>query len=90
MGDPLPEAGERHFAQELRSVNLAGSFQLSEWKEKQQKQSLSYGQISTKSLKEQRESLPVYKVIHHRRFGIARVHFAAIEDDIEHEEDKRI
>jgi ATP-dependent RNA helicase DHX8/PRP22 len=61
--DPLPEAGERHFAQELRSINLsmAGQDGAPEWKEKAQHKTLSYGIISNKSIREQRESLPVYR-----------------------------
>ena len=31
--DPMPDAGERHFAQELRSVNLGASYEMSEWKQ---------------------------------------------------------
>lgn len=60
--DPMPAVGERHFAQELRSINIGGSFELPEWKQKTQGKGLSYGQISDKSLKEQRESLPVYRL----------------------------
>jgi ATP-dependent RNA helicase DHX8/PRP22 len=60
--DPMPESGERHFAQELRSINIGGSFELPEWKVKTQGKSLAYGQISTKSIKEQRESLPVFRL----------------------------
>ena len=59
--DPMPDSGERHFAQELRSINIGGSFELPEWKAKTQVKGLSYGQISNKTLKEQRESLPVYQ-----------------------------
>jgi ATP-dependent RNA helicase DHX8/PRP22 len=61
--DPLPDAGERHFAQELRSVNLAAGTGETEWQAKQQKnKALSYGVISEKSIKQQRESLPIYKL----------------------------
>ncbi|GAB5035236.1 atp-dependent helicase, partial [Nannochloropsis oceanica] len=31
--DPVPEAGERHFAQELRSINLGDNMSMPEWKE---------------------------------------------------------
>eukprot|EP01042_Synura_sphagnicola_P019727 gene19727-24975_t len=34
--DPMPAVGERHFAQELRSINIGGSFELPEWKQKTQ------------------------------------------------------
>lgn len=60
--DPMPQVGERHFAQELRSINIGGSFELPEWKQKTQGKSLAYGQISTKSIKEQREGLPIYRL----------------------------
>ncbi|KAH8074192.1 helicase [Aureococcus anophagefferens] len=56
--DPMPDAGERHFAQELRSVNLASSQVDSAWKRQQQKQQLSFGHVSNKSLREQRAALP--------------------------------
>lgn len=60
--DPMPQQGERHFAQELRSINIGGSFELPEWKQKTQAKGLSYGQINTKPIKEQRESLPIYRL----------------------------
>lgn len=31
--DPVPEAGERHFAQELRSINIGENLAMPEWKE---------------------------------------------------------
>ena len=60
--DPLPEAGERHFAQELRSINMSTFDGAPEWKQKAQSKTLSYGIISNKSIKEQREGLPVYRL----------------------------
>lgn len=61
--DPLPEAGERHFAQELRSINVMSQLEgPPEWKQKAENKTLSYGIISNKSLKEQRESLPIYRL----------------------------
>ena len=62
--DPLPEAGERHFAQELRSINMSAleNDGRPEWKTKVEGKALSYGIISNKSIKEQRESLPVYRL----------------------------
>jgi ATP-dependent RNA helicase DHX8/PRP22 len=75
--DPLA-SGDRHFAQELRGIAVSslggmgiggigggGGIMLDgqpEWKSKAQSKSLSYGIISTKSLQEQRESLPVYRL----------------------------
>lgn len=60
--DPMPQVGERHFAQELRSINIGGSLELPEWKQKTQGKSLAYGQISNKPIKEQREGLPIYRL----------------------------
>lgn len=60
--DPLPEAGERHFAQELRSINMSSFDGAPEWKQKAESKTLSYGIISNKSIKEQREGLPVYRL----------------------------
>mmetsp|Transcript_13344 Transcript_13344/g.20258 ORF Transcript_13344/g.20258 Transcript_13344/m.20258 type:complete len:1197 (-) Transcript_13344:60-3650(-) len=60
--DPLPEAGERHFAMELRSINMSTFDGAPEWKQKAQSKTLSYGIISNKTIKEQRESLPVYRL----------------------------
>jgi ATP-dependent RNA helicase DHX8/PRP22 len=60
--DPMPEQGERHFAQELRSINVGGSFELPEWKQKTQGKGLAYGQLSSKPLREQRESLPIFRL----------------------------
>jgi ATP-dependent RNA helicase DHX8/PRP22 len=60
--DPLPEAGERHFAQELRSINMSTFDGAPEWKQKAESKTLSYGIISSKSLKDQRESLPIYRL----------------------------
>jgi ATP-dependent RNA helicase DHX8/PRP22 len=60
--DPLPEAGERHFAQELRSINMSTFDGAPEWKQKAQSKTLSYGIISNKSITEQRESLPIFKL----------------------------
>ena len=60
--DPSPEAGERHFAMELRSINMSTFDGAPEWKQKAQAKTLSYGIISNKSIKEQRESLPVYRL----------------------------
>jgi len=60
--DPLPEAGERHFAMELRSINMSSFDGAPEWKQKAQSKTLSYGIISNKSIKDQRESLPIYRL----------------------------
>ena len=60
--DPLASAGERHFAQELRSLQMGGAASAPEWKQKAESKTLSYGIISNKSMQEQREGLPVYRL----------------------------
>lgn len=60
--DPLPEAGERHFAAELRSINVSNLDGAPEWKARAESKTLSYGIISEKSIKEQREDLPIAKL----------------------------
>ena len=60
--DPLPEAGERHFAQELRSINMSAFDGAPEWKQKAESKTLSFGIISSKSIKEQREGLPIARL----------------------------
>ena len=60
--DPLPEAGERHFAQELRSINMSAFDGAPAWKQKAENKTLSYGIIANKSIKEQREGLPIAKL----------------------------
>mmetsp|Transcript_15866 Transcript_15866/g.35547 ORF Transcript_15866/g.35547 Transcript_15866/m.35547 type:complete len:1098 (-) Transcript_15866:65-3358(-) len=59
--DPRPEPGERTIAQALRGLGQS-SYELPEWKKLYIGKSVSYGQKSTKSIKEQRESLPIYKL----------------------------
>jgi ATP-dependent RNA helicase DHX8/PRP22 len=62
--DPMPAAGDRHLAQELRGLGagLAALGGVPEWKAKAMGQAVSYGQRSSLSIKEQRESLPIYKL----------------------------
>ena len=43
--DPMPEAGERHFAAELRSINMSMNDSAPAWKEKAEGKTLSYGII---------------------------------------------
>ena len=59
--DPMPDNGERHLAHELKSINVIGSLELPEWKQKTKAPGISYGIISNKTIKEQRESLPVFR-----------------------------
>ena len=59
--DPLPEAGERHLAAELRGIGLA-SYEVPEWKTKALGKAPTFGMRDTRSIKEQRESLPIFKL----------------------------
>lgn len=53
--------GERNLAAELRGVGMA-AFQQAEWKKKALGKAPTYGQRDTRSIKEQRESLPIFKL----------------------------
>ena len=59
--DPLPEAGERHLAQELRGVGLT-TYEQPEWKTAALGKATTYGMSDARSMKDQRESLPIYKL----------------------------
>ena len=59
--DPLPEAGERHLAAELRGLGM-GAAEVPEWKAKALGKAPTYGMRDTRSMKEQRESLPIFKL----------------------------
>jgi ATP-dependent RNA helicase DHX8/PRP22 len=61
--DPMPNIGDRHFADELRGIQLTDPSLsgVPEWKEATtNSKSISYGYTSSKSIREQRESLPVF------------------------------
>ena len=60
--DPMPEEGERHFAQELRSINMSQFDGAPEWKQKAEGKTLSYGIVSNKSITQQRADLPIAKL----------------------------
>lgn len=56
-----PMAPSRHFAGELRTLGLAGAEDKEpEWKAENTRGGVAYGRITTKSIKEQREGLPIY------------------------------
>ncbi|CAH8320272.1 unnamed protein product [Eruca vesicaria subsp. sativa] len=60
--DPMPETGERHLAHELRGVGLS-AYNMPDWKKDALGKTLpTFGQRSKLSIKEQRESLPIYKL----------------------------
>ncbi|KAF9439217.1 DEAH-box ATP-dependent RNA helicase prp22 [Entomortierella beljakovae] len=60
--DPMPEPGERNFAQDLRGGAAAGKVgQVPEWKANTFGKATTYGRITDLSIKEQRERLPVFE-----------------------------
>lgn len=58
--DPNPEPGERTVSQALRGLGQT-AYEMPEWKKLYIGKSVSYGQKSSKPLKEQRENLPIFK-----------------------------
>ncbi|EXX60552.1 Prp22p [Rhizophagus irregularis DAOM 197198w] len=61
--DPLPEPGERHFAQDLRGI-AAGrkAGEVPEWKKETFNKATSFGKVTSLSIMEQRQSLPIYQM----------------------------
>jgi len=59
--DPRPEPGERTIAQALRGLGQS-QYELPEWKKLYIGKSVSFGQKSTRPIKEQREGLPIFKL----------------------------
>ncbi|KAF7721085.1 DEAH-box ATP-dependent RNA helicase prp22 [Apophysomyces ossiformis] len=61
--DPMPEPGGRQFAQDLRGAALTSKpGQMSEWKQATFNNATSFGKITSLSIQEQRESLPIFKL----------------------------
>ncbi|KAK3808611.1 MAG: P-loop containing nucleoside triphosphate hydrolase protein [Benniella sp.] len=60
--DPMPEPGERNFAQDLRGNAASGKAgQVPEWKANTFGKATSYGKITDLSIQQQRESLPIFQ-----------------------------
>ena len=60
--DPMPEPGERHIAQEMRGLQT-GTDEIPEWKRQAEGSGrVGYSQQYTMPIKDQRESLPIYKL----------------------------
>jgi len=59
--DPRPEPGERTIAQALRGLGQS-SYELPEWKKLYIGKSVSFGQKSSRPIKEQREGLPIFRL----------------------------
>lgn len=60
--DPMVAPGERQFATDLRSARQNPTQDVPEWKRVAMGKNTSFGRITSMSIKEQRESLPVYKL----------------------------
>eukprot|EP01138_Halocafeteria_seosinensis_P016291 gb/GECG01016621.1/.p1 GENE.gb/GECG01016621.1/~~gb/GECG01016621.1/.p1 ORF type:complete len:1218 (+),score=196.26 gb/GECG01016621.1/:1-3654(+) len=60
FNDPMPEVGDKMLAGELRSTFGGSKADMPEWKKKSMANDVSYGKITNKSIKEQRETLPIY------------------------------
>ncbi|KAJ3119772.1 DEAH-box ATP-dependent RNA helicase prp22 [Nowakowskiella sp. JEL0407] len=58
--DPLANPADKMFAQDLKTFGMVGD-QVPEWKKKTFNKATSYGKITNLSIKEQRQSLPIYK-----------------------------
>ncbi|CAG8612252.1 864_t:CDS:2, partial [Ambispora leptoticha] len=60
--DPMHDPGERHFAQDLRGV-AAGrkAGEVPEWKRETFNKATSFGKITNLTIREQKESLPIFK-----------------------------
>ncbi|KAM0850874.1 hypothetical protein ACQ4PT_052768 [Festuca glaucescens] len=59
--DPVPDAGGRCIAQELRGAGLSAR-SMPEWKKESYGKTVTFGQRSSLSLQEQRQSLPIYRL----------------------------
>ncbi|KAJ2964756.1 hypothetical protein NQZ79_g275 [Umbelopsis isabellina] len=60
--DPMPEPGGRQFAQDMRGAAMSTKTGQSEWKKATFNAATSFGRITSLSIQEQRESLPIYKL----------------------------
>eukprot|EP00466_Bigelowiella_natans_P020875 jgi/Bigna1/87142/estExt_fgenesh1_pg.C_170066 len=60
--DPTAKAQDRHLAASLRDIGQGVGYEIPEWKRETVNKNLSYGIITNKSIKEQREGLPIYKL----------------------------
>jgi ATP-dependent RNA helicase DHX8/PRP22 len=60
--DPMPDPGARHFAQDARGMVAAKQSGGPEWKKSVFGLTTTFGKITDMSIKEQRESLPIFKL----------------------------
>jgi ATP-dependent RNA helicase DHX8/PRP22 len=59
--DPMPDSGERSLAQNLKGA-AQGATEMPEWKKSSIGKAVTFGRITTMSIKDQRESLPIFKL----------------------------
>lgn len=60
--DPMAKPGERHLAAEIKNIGMSQIEHIPEWKRKEMKTNVTYGKLTTLTIKEQRESLPIFKL----------------------------
>lgn len=60
--DPMPEEGERHLAAELRGLGMTATNEEPEWKVAALGKAPTFGIKDSRSILEQRQSLPIYKL----------------------------
>lgn len=59
--DPMADPSERALAQELRGVGLV-AYEVPEWKSKAMGKAVTYGMKDSRSILDQRQNLPIYKL----------------------------
>merc|ERR1712023_337299 len=61
--DPMAQASDKIFAQDVRGqTRNQHAYQQPEWKKHTFNKATTFGKITTLSIKEQRESLPIFKL----------------------------
>jgi len=60
--DPMAKPGERYLAAEVKYIGMSNVDFLPAWKKEQLNKNITYGKITNLSIKEQRESLPIFKL----------------------------
>jgi len=56
----LADASDRYLAQQLRDVGPRAKFEAPAWKKQILGKNVAYGKLTSKTLKEQKELLPIY------------------------------
>ncbi|KAI9499324.1 hypothetical protein BDB00DRAFT_229161 [Zychaea mexicana] len=79
--DPMPEPGQRQFAQDMRGQAAGAKTEMAEWKRATFNNATSFGKITSLSIQEQRESLPIYKLRDSLVQAIAENQFLVVVGD---------